>query len=512
MSKLSRNILYNLAGQLAMILVGFVATRQIYQQLPADVLGIYYFALAINLVLMQVSLGGMGALIVREVASTRDGGTDATSPVVQTASLLFWAVYVVLTAGSVMLGPWITSHWIELSQMDAESATLVFQILMAGVLSAIVATLYQTILRGFEDMAFTNLILVAGTLVRQIGIVVLLNAGADAVQTAIWISVSFWLFPISLYIRCLYFVPWRSLSIPKWHTEVAARNRSMAAKLVTNSGLEVIQFQADKIVISALLPVATLGIYSFLSNLVTRVGQMRNAVGSASLPTLSTLVSLGQKANVLSLYRKLEDLMVYGTMPLFGALAFGLLPIITYVFTAEIAAELLLPGLLLIVGFYLRGISTPARQIAIAEGRPELIRQSNLVSVVFSVPSAIVLIYYWGLNGAGFASLITGATASLYLAPKVYAECLQLPVGKWYSHLGKVSLLTTFTYGLVGVTLFLMGWRTVIALALGYLVASALFAGGALLLVDRDTIDNMLGMIKRGRSVRIGDTSMPDSP
>ena len=512
MSQLSRNIVYNLVGQLALILVGFVATRQIYQDLPPDVLGIYYFALALNLILTQVSLGGIGALIVREIVSTCEGGSEATTPVIQTASMLFWGMYALLTTVSLLLGPWITSNWIELSQMDAGNASLVFQILMFGVLSALITTLYRVFLRGYEDMAFANLVLVAATLLRQGGIVLLLNGGSNAIETSIWISLSFWLIPISLFVRCLHFIPWRSLVVPKWHTEVAQRNRYMAVKLVSNSGLEVVQFQADKIIISALLPVVVLGTYSFLYNLVARTSQVRNAVSSASLPTLSNLLALRQNTNVLSLYRKLQDLMAYGTLPLFAALAYLLIPINTYIFSAEIARELFFPGVLLIVGFYLRGISDPAHQIAIADGRPELIMQSNLLSVGLSVPAAIVLIYFWGISGAGFASLITGVIYCVYLVPRVYSKCLHIPVSGWYFHMMRVFLLGLGAYGTVAVALALMGWQTVAALAIGFVISSVLFAGGALLLVDRGLIANMLGVLQSIRSIRIKDASMPDSP
>ena len=68
MSKLFKNIIYNLLGQGIVLVVSFLAVKNIFNQLGAEVLGIIYFTAAINAVLTTVLDFGFSSSTVREVS------------------------------------------------------------------------------------------------------------------------------------------------------------------------------------------------------------------------------------------------------------------------------------------------------------------------------------------------------------------------------------------------------------------------------------------------------------
>lgn len=68
MSRVSKNILYSPVGQTLIVGLTFWGTRLVFRQLGGEVLGILYFAIATNSVLVQVLDLGISATVIREVS------------------------------------------------------------------------------------------------------------------------------------------------------------------------------------------------------------------------------------------------------------------------------------------------------------------------------------------------------------------------------------------------------------------------------------------------------------
>ncbi len=68
-SRLSKNIVYNVAGQGLSLLVSFVAVRFVFRGLGGDALGLIYFNQSISVALTLALELGIYKITVREVAS-----------------------------------------------------------------------------------------------------------------------------------------------------------------------------------------------------------------------------------------------------------------------------------------------------------------------------------------------------------------------------------------------------------------------------------------------------------
>lgn len=483
-SRLGRNAVYTFLSQIVAIGLGFVATRYIYTKLGGDALGLLYFSLTLNEVLNRAGLSGISSLTVREVSYNLDSQSGYLHDYIRTASLFYWGLYGLILVAVLLGTPWIIRHWVTLTELEPEYATRVLQVFLVGVLTIIPFSLYGALLRGRQDIGYISLVNVLGTALRQLGMIVVLILGGSALHIAWWVSLSFIAIGIAFFIRTFRTFPSSVLLRPKWNAEVIVRNRSFAANMAALTGLDALQQQIDKIVISLLLPLGYLGYYSFLYTTVGRSALVRAALGSTSLPALTELYAEGNRAKLIATHRKLLDIQAYAAIPLFAAIAFALKPLLSYTFSPAIAEELLVTGLLLITGFYLIGMNAPNYQLAIATGRPYLARKSSELAIWLTVPAAILLIYQYGITGAGYTLLIQSLFGYFYLVPRIYRECLDRPASDWYHYWPRPLVLGLSVYGLTLYLLFALERTSILGLAGAYALASALFAAIAYHWVD----------------------------
>ena len=96
MSKLSKNIIYNLLGQGLVVIISLVAIKYIFKQLGGDMLGIIYFSLAFSTVLYAVLEVGICSTTIREVAAHSESEPEYIRGMIKTASLFYWSAYCLL--------------------------------------------------------------------------------------------------------------------------------------------------------------------------------------------------------------------------------------------------------------------------------------------------------------------------------------------------------------------------------------------------------------------------------
>ena len=158
MSRLSKNIIYNLFGQGLLLVLGFVAVRYIFRQLGEDALGIIYFTAMMNAVLCAVLEMGICSTTVREVSGHFESDPNYIQELIRTFSLFYWGAYVLLGLAIYFLAPVLVEKWINLKTMDSATAIYVLRILGIASLVALPKSFYVSLLRGLQRMEFNNFI------------------------------------------------------------------------------------------------------------------------------------------------------------------------------------------------------------------------------------------------------------------------------------------------------------------------------------------------------------------
>ncbi len=480
MSRLSSNILYNLVGQGTILLLGFVAVRYVFKQLGGDSLGILYFSLMLSAILSAAIEMGIASTTVREISACWPDEPAYTRGLIRTASLFFWGGYGLLALAIYCAAPWLVTNWLKLELLDPTTATRALRILGFGAMLAFPRSLYVSLLRGLQRMEFNNLIDVSANALQQFGTIVILSRGGGLLQVTYWVSASFALSSVAYLIVCGWFFSWAALK-PGFSSSVVRRNASYATRMASVSLLAMIHTQADKAIASKLVALPVMGYYGLAYSVASKGTLITQAIAQAAFPSLSALFKAGDKPALLSQYRKLQDLLCFGTVPVFAAIPFAAIPLLTYVLNGQTAQTMLLPLAFLSAGFYMNGTLNIPYVFSLAVGKPGIAARSNLYALFVVLPTTFALVYFFGISGAGFSWVFYHFFAYAYAVPRVCSQCLNIPTRRWYAHISRVYLLVALTYGLAWTSLRLAGRQSIVSLAVGYAAASGVFLTGAYL-------------------------------
>ena len=447
MSRLGRNILWNLAGQAVLLGLGVLAVRFVFRQLGADAFGLILFAQTAGYVLMGVFDLGIATTNVREVAAHFSTDRAYVVDLLRTGALMYWGAYAGLSIALVLAAPLLITHWINLRSIDPGSATLLVQILGAGALLTLPRSLYASFFRGLQAMGVTNLIEAGALALQQLGIILILARGGSVFAVAGWFSATYLLSVIAYVLMSSRVVPWRAL-LPSYSASVVRRNLSFSLQMMSNSALAMVHGQTDKVLISKLMPISALGTYGFAATLAAGVARATSSIVLAAFPSFSDLFHRTDHGTLMAQYRKVHGLVVYGTAPLFAALTFAGLPLLTYVFGAPIGRQIAAPLALLCVGWYFNATLSAPYVLSVAVGRPDIAARQNLLALFLVLPVATILVLWLGLVGAAMAWIAYHLFAYGYGLPRICRECLKLPLRSWWAQMLRPMVLIAVTYGL----------------------------------------------------------------
>jgi O-antigen/teichoic acid export membrane protein len=496
MSRLSKNILYNLFGQGLLIVLGFVAVRFIFRQLGEDALGIIYFTLVLNAVLCTALDMGMNSTTVREVSAHSESDPNYIQDLIRTFSLFYWGAYVVLGVVIFFLAPILVEKWINLKTMDMTTATYVLRVLGIASLVALPRSFYVSLFRGLQRMEFNNFIDVATIGLQQFGAILILAFGGSLLHVVYWFAVCF-SFSILIYLAVsTRFFPLKAF-IPGYFSTVVKRNLGFASRMMSISITATIHAQAAKLIISRLLPIGAVGYYGVAYGSVSQGTLLTGAISQAAFPSFSALFRAGDRNTLMSQYRKLQGLLCFGIVPIFAVIPFALLPLFSYILNEDAARLLLLPTTLLCVGFYMNGTLNVPYVFSLAVGKPGIAARMNFYASFVVLPVTALLIYLFGLVGAGLSWVFYHIFAYSYGVPRMCRECMEISVWKWYLHVLKVFVLTGLTYGLAWTINGLIGNHSIFSLALAYVVGTVAFVIGAYFMIGDELRRTLCSFFKQ---------------
>jgi len=293
MSKLSKNILYNFAGKSILLVLGFISVKYVYSQLGEDSLGIIYFAGAINAVLQGVLAKGLNSTTVREISSQYEIDSNYIRNFMRTGGTFCFALYILFAAIVYVAAPFIVGKWINLKSMDPGTALDIIRILGISSLLTFPRSFYASAFRGLQRMEYNNIIAVAQTSMQQIGIIIVLMRGGGIYVVSVWISFCYFCgLAAYMIIASLFFS--RKALVPGFSTEVFRKIKGFATKMAAVSLLSLVQKQTDKVVMSKLLSIGTIGYFGFASSFVSKAGIIISSITGAAYPSFSDLFKQGK--------------------------------------------------------------------------------------------------------------------------------------------------------------------------------------------------------------------------
>ncbi|MDZ7263414.1 MAG: oligosaccharide flippase family protein [candidate division KSB1 bacterium] len=485
MSKLSKNIIYNLLGHVLLLILGFVAVKNIFQALGEDALGIIFFTTLLNTIIRTVMQRGISSTIVREVSAHYLNNSQYIKRLVQTFTLLHWAVFLLLSMALYLIAPVLVHKWIHLKTMTPAAAIEILRMLGVASLVALPVSFYASLLNGIQRMGHSNSIDVFTTAWQQFSAVVVLHFGGNLFQVVYCLVAGYALRVILYWSACVRFFKIASM-IPRYSFEVLKTSWQFMSRMIFISVITPLRTQLDKVIISKILPIGILGYYSVAYTNISRGQLLTRSISAAAYPSFAELFQAKNYTAMEQQYHRLQDLICLLIMPVFAGIAFVAQPLFSYVLNREAAAMLQWPIIFLCLGFYLNGTLNIPHVVALAMGKPGILARQSLYSFLVVIPLSVPIIYYGGLIGAGLAWVLDHLFLYTYFVPRFCRECLHSPSGAWFKHVGRILMLALLSYGIMGLMLVATRSNSLFALLLGYGVGTILFLAGAWLIMSAE--------------------------
>jgi len=441
-----------------------------------------------NTVLRGILDMGLSYTTIREVSSHYQTETQYIKNLIRTFSFFYWVSYIIFGVFIFLLAPIFIDKWLVLKTIDSKTAIYAFRVLAIGAFIALPASFYSCLLRGIQRMEFNNLIDVAISSIQQFVIILVLVFGGNIFHV-VWFYSSCYILKLFIYLFVSgYFFSISSL-VPMFYLEVLKRNLRFATVMMSVSFISAVHTQADKIIISKLMPISIFGYYTFAYNNISKTLFVTSAIFQAAFPAFSSAVGSNDHLKLTHRYRKLQDLVCVGFVPIFAAIVYFTLPLFSYLLNENAAELLLLPITLLCLGFYMNGTLNFCHILAIAMGKPCISARQNIYALFIILPSMVLLVHYHGLSGAALSWIFYQIFGYIYGIRRIYRECLRIHVSDFYFFILKVFLLIAFSYGFLWVYLKIIKNFSIISLSVTYTVATIIFFIGGYFIISKQTRD-----------------------
>ncbi|HEY8098762.1 MAG TPA: oligosaccharide flippase family protein, partial [Methylobacter sp.] len=207
MSRLTKNIIYNVIGQSFVLILGFVSVKFIYSRLGGDIVGIIYFAMMANTTLCMILELGVCSTTVREVSANYEKNPTYTHKFIRVFSSFYWILYIVVGLLIYLFAPLLVDKWLKLQGLDLATAVSALRILLISSLLALPKSFYASVVRGLQRMEINNSIDAALMGIQQLGIIVIIFQGGNLIHIAWWVAATHLLGLLAYIIACLNFFP-----------------------------------------------------------------------------------------------------------------------------------------------------------------------------------------------------------------------------------------------------------------------------------------------------------------
>jgi O-antigen/teichoic acid export membrane protein len=476
------------------MLATLIAVSFVFKRLGADVLGVIYFVLTLSGVLCAGLEMGFCSTTTREVAAHIHDEPAYLDGLIRSASLFYWILYVVLAATLWMAAPALVNRWIHLDTLAPRAAIWAIRVLSVGALLGIPRAFYASLCRGVERMELNNGIDAVASTIQQAGAIAVIVSGGGLRPVVGWFAASSVLWTIAYVVAIASVFPPQAL-IPGWSTSAVRRTLRFSTNMAAISVLSVIHSEADKTIISKLMPVGELGYYGVAARITRRASAVTGAISQAAFPALSAQVHR-DRAGAVKQYHRLQDLVCFSTIPVFAGVIFSAVPLLELMFSRPIALEMLLPVAFLALGQYMNCSLTIPYVFSLAVGKPEIARRLNLLALLVSLPFTLLLIERYGLAGAGFSWVVYHLFAYAYGLPRICRECLGITVSSWLRHAASVMTLAALCYGGAWAIVALRGELRTVPLTLAFCSGSLAYALGSYRLIGDELRRSLRGRIR----------------
>ena len=476
---LLRNILFHLSSRTVLVFLALLSTPILIHRLGTSTYGIYVLSVTIADLMAMLGVALIPAGVVLLGRSVHDEDWAACQRVVSTAFALFLTLGVVVGGVQAVLVPWLVRDVLRIAEEMQATAQLAFWLTTATFLLTIWAAVFNTIPIALEryDLLSRRLIAVSVANATLTIVYALLGGGVPGLIAINALTAGLNLVLLYRLSRAL---------LPSVHFRPAFDGASLRA-LVRFGGFKFagtvsggIVFRVDQIIISTLLGVQALAVYSIPATVCLRLISLLGEVAGPVFPRVSKLGDdLAERRRLFLRASRVMVVVSAGVLIILAILGDVLLRL--WIRGPEgdlIAREGVTVMRWLLAAFLIQSCASVAIIYCEALGRPEIPGLAAVLVALTWIPAAIWLTRTLGLPGPAVALFLVTV---LYNIPfLLYASATQAGVRPWdvlNQVVGRPALAGLVTIGVGALIHPYLGSLASFALAL--LVLGVVFAVSA---------------------------------
>jgi len=410
---LIRNTIANFAGQLLYPLLALALVPFYLRHVGIEGYGLIGL-IALVVSVLGVFSKGLGSALQREFGrrSATPEGRQTLPTLLRSFEIVYWVLGAALALAFGVMALTVGPQWIRAATIPQQTVVSCLALLAVRVALAFPHSIYQSVFIGTERQVEGNLLnsLLALSSVAAGVTAVLAFASVTAVYLGEVITAG--VFLVVFRLRAFAVLPpgVRAFDL----SEVRAQLR-VSADLIWTNGIGLLITNLDRIVVSAVLPVAALGLYTAAASAARAVGLGLNPFLTAAYPRTCRIAETG------SVPQQLDDLLRTATVvaALGAAITLPLSAFSVDVLTLWLRDATLAQSGAPVLSIYALGsltigLATVLYQRQMATGATRFGARFNTVALLWFPFALWLLVARFGLTGAALAWLIYALTAWIY--------------------------------------------------------------------------------------------------
>ncbi len=446
MGKVTRNLLANYLGAAWTGLMGVAFIPLYVRFLGMEAYGVIGVFAVLQAVFVVLDMG-MAPTLSREAARFQAGAhsPQGIRELVHAVERVYWAIAIGIAASLVVASPWLAGNWLR---PQALATATVAQALMAmGVVIALrwLATLYRSAIQGLQDQVWLNVVTAGFATLRGLGVIPVLAWLSPTIQAFfIYQAVVTALEALVLAARMRRLLPAVSAP-PRFRWQALRGIWRFAAGMSVITVLGVLLTQADKVLLSRLLPLAQFGHYALASTLAAALYVMIVPINNAVYPRLTELVVQGDQQQLAAAYHRYCQALTLALVPAALVLAF-FSDHLVLLWTRDVELTRVVAPLvsLLVIGNMLNGLMYLPYSLQLAHGWTRLTATVHLVAVATLAPAIYLSVRAFGVIAAPAVWIVFSSCCIALAVPLMHRKLLPDEMWSWYGRDVLAPMLAAF--------------------------------------------------------------------
>jgi O-antigen/teichoic acid export membrane protein len=420
------NILANYISQFYVTLIGIIMLPLYIKYMGAEAYGLVGFYAMLQAWFSLLDMG-LTPTMARETARFRGGALDPRMYRQFVRALEGIFIGVALIGGTIfyLSSEYIASSWLKASTLDLGQLQISIQIMALIIAMRWMCGLYRGAISGSEQLVWLGGYNSFIATIRFVGVLPVLIL-IDATPVTFF---SFQLSVAALEMVGLVYHSYRHFpSIPrgeriKWSWAPLKPVLKFSLTIAFTSSVWVLITQTDKLVLSAILPLADYGYFTLAVLIASGVLVVGGPVGMAIMPRMARLEAEGAHAQLIRIYRQSTQLVAVVAGSASITLIFYAEPLL-WAWTGDaLLASQVAPMLkLYAVGNGVLAVSAFPYYLQYAKGDLRLHLIGNSVFVVFLIPLVVWAASHYGGIGAGYVWLAMNLLVFVVWLPFVHRK------------------------------------------------------------------------------------------